>query len=401
MVRLSCVLAPNEVVRAGDEIRMDSVRKAPRKGRGTRWSPVGMLRVSWSRISGPIVRKQHRAGGPAKLPAAPAGASSRSARMFADMFQAGWSHVARVRMTVANQYLQLQEAALTRLPRSRVTIVELALDETQHRLKVGRDIGVHSLCMLHAKLAVLVCFLAAILQLNLCQTPSRVVRCRRLFARSLALRQCSQFLSIYVFSSETSWTPGAQGSPLDSFGKQESSSNLANKTPAPRRPASNVEMSNLENFLRCDIVRVCLPQVEGQNTQDGAHGKLDWQWHDVVLPPAVLASASAACLKEAIGARMPLGLDVLNEKADFFTLTMNTDSAAACLLLGKMMEQSYPTLQPGCLMHQTAIVTSTCLRWLGIVDHTFAGACWLRQVRNRKALLQAMQSLDFEVLFAV
>ena len=110
------------------------------------------------------------------------------------------------------------------------------------------------------------------------------------------------------------------------------------------------------------------------------------------MPPAAIQDTSAESILAGIEARLPISLADLKSKADNFTLLLNSDSAASCLKLGKAFVEhpdmligpglAVNVLHPGCLMHQTAIVASTPLKWMRIVNNLFAASCFFSKAAN-------------------
>ena len=73
---------------------------------------------------------------------------------------------------------------------------------------------------------------------------------------------------------------------------------------------------------------------------------------EIVIPPAGLASTSAATILEALRQRLPISLHALMKSADKFLLILNTDSAKSCLKLGAHLQTLVPTLPAACRLHQ-------------------------------------------------
>ena len=140
--------------------------------------------------------------------------------------------------------------------------------------------------------------------------------------------------------------------------------------------------------------------VSGPMSLGMIHCNLSWYKNDemerypIVLPPACLVDQTAECVMSLIKDRFPVDMGDLAAKANTFVITINSDSAPACLkvgtsiaelpnLLGIRTSRAQLVLHPGCLMHQTAMVAAAPLKYMRIPNNMFAAANWLRRGKNR------------------
>ena len=108
--------------------------------------------------------------------------------------------------------------------------------------------------------------------------------------------------------------------------------------------------------------------------------------------------------------RFPVNIGDLAEKAKIFIIAINSDSAPSCLkvgkgiahlpqLLGIQTSNTQLTLHPGCLMHQTAMVAASPLKYMKILNNMFAAATWLRRGKNRMLVKKEIKSAKVKPVF--
>ena len=106
----------------------------------------------------------------------------------------------------------------------------------------------------------------------------------------------------------------------------------------------------------------------------------------MAVPPAVIESTDAECLKAAIEARLPVSLDEFRAKfGDKFVLVLNTDSGSPCLKLAR----HFGALSAICYMHQYCMTLTAPLHLAGLPATLFSACCLLRR-RNFRSLLRHM-----------
>ena len=281
------------IVRDTDRIEMDPADHQNARGWNRKWSPIGWLRSCW---------KAHKAqpsetlqGGPSR--ATPAAA--RPGRIMAWFFGGSASHIADVRAATASCFWELQRQKLESLPRTRLGVLEISFDETEHELQ----------------------------------------------AETLDMGAVSGPLSLGMIHCNLSW----------------------------------YHDDTMERY-------------------------------PIILPPACLADQTAECLMALIKDRFPVNIGDLAEKAKIFIIAIDSDSAPSCLkvgkgiahlpqLLGIQTSNTQLTLHPGCLMHQTAMVAASPLKYMKILNNMFAAATWLRRGKNRMLVKKEIKSAKVKPVF--
>ncbi len=99
--------------------------------------------------------------------------------------------------------------------------------------------------------------------------------------------------------------------------------------------------------------------------------------YELVMPPALLESTCAANLWAALSARLPVDFRWLRQHN--VTLLLNTDSAPTNFVVGRYLGTMFPTLQPGCRMHQISLTMMAVYRLSGVMSGLFCACLLLRR----------------------
>ena len=109
---------------------------------------------------------------------------------------------------------------------------------------------------------------------------------------------------------------------------------------------------------------------------------------ELAMAPAILDNTRGENLKAALLHRLPWSLHAFQARCMRFTLVLNTDSAPACLRLGRHLSESVCALPAPCKMHQGCLAMSSIFVLGGIMSAMFCAALLLRR-RRVQALLRA------------
>jgi len=146
-------------IRACEKICLEETKPVPEKGKGVfrRWLPEAVLRACWGlRVKQRLVARATRRPLRAKTGQRPrmASPSVASARNFARFYRANHSHVAAVRCATAQQFLDVQKVQLTRPDQPyECLVVELAIDETEMKIKLESEGTTVHIMVLHGRLS--------------------------------------------------------------------------------------------------------------------------------------------------------------------------------------------------------------------------------------------------------
>lgn len=113
---------------------------------------------------------------------------------------------------------------------------------------------------------------------------------------------------------------------------------------------------------------------------------------DIIVPMSALASTAAETLMAAISRRLPISLETVRQHSDHLALVLNTDSAPACLRLGRHLSSILPTLQSPCRMHQGCLAMIAVFSLAGIMSALFCGTLLLRRKRVQTLMRRALRS---------
>ena len=148
-------LTAKHCIRASGVIELNAAKRTRRcrtgvlgRGKHTRWLPSAIQRAAYGR-GWRAVKTRIRGKRPLHR-----SVNATSTRAFADFTESSTTHVMDIRSVVALKFVQCQVEALDAMAVQRLGVFEVAWDETDHALQVGKEIATYPLMMMHCRLCV-------------------------------------------------------------------------------------------------------------------------------------------------------------------------------------------------------------------------------------------------------